>query len=481
MFEALAPEERRARVQGAGLDGQAAGRWLKALEAASLAEAPEDARLDADAAALRPIFTQGWALCAALPLKSKRSPPERAAGEAIVHTLAALCDRFCRAHRAAMYRRLTDEFRRPLRVDDLVYRAGELWPGLLPARAQIERERERMQADKDGLEIQQGVFLGHVMAEPRAGTHLIYSMLRPKPESLELLKTFRERGALDLGNVRVEIKGRVGHVINHNPRYLNAEDEETLGPQETAVDLVLLHPELQMGVLRGDFVEHPRYKGRRIFDAGLNLTKVYHGKIGYASFYILRDLGFVNKLFRGLATNGWRESLAGGDEPEETLEKPWVAAVEGFAIGGGCQLLLVVDYVIAEAGSYFNLPARKEGIIPGAANLRLGRFMGERLARQAIMFDKTFYVESPEARLLVNEVVPRERMDEAIAQAAENALMSGMVSAGGNRKALRVHSEPVDAFRRYMATYCAEQALCHLSPQLIANLEKNWSAQSKRL
>src|SRR5712691_7452265 len=92
------------------------------------------------------------------------------------------------------------------------------------------------------------------------------------------------------------------------------------------------------------------------------------------------------------------------DEVENTDEKPWIAAVEAFAIGGGCQLLLVMDYVIAEAGSYFNLPARKEGIIPGCANLRLPRFMGERLARQAIMFDRTFYVDGHEARTVVNEV-----------------------------------------------------------------------------
>ena len=140
-----------------------------------------------------------------------------------------------------------------------------------------------------------------------------------------------------------------------------------------------------------------------------------------------------------------------------------------------------MDYVIAEAGSYFNLPARKEGIIPGAANLRLPRFTGERMARQGIMFDRTFYVDSPEGRTLVNEVVPREHMDEAIQRAVDNALMSGMVSAGGNRKALRVQLEPLDMFRRYMATYCREQAFCHISDQLVSNLEKNWNAKSRKL
>ena len=43
-----------------------------------------------------------------------------------------------------------------------------------------------------------------------------------------------------------------------------------------------------------------------------------------------------------------------------------------------------MDYVVAAAGAYMTLPARKEGIIPGAANLRLPRFVGDRLARQAI-------------------------------------------------------------------------------------------------
>ena len=82
---------------------------------------------------------------------------------------------------------------------------------------------------------------------------------------------------------------------------------------------------------------------------------------------------------------------------EDRREKPWIAAVETFAIGGACQWLLVMDRVIAEPGSYFNLPARKEGIIPGCANLRLPRFVGERLTRQAIFFNRVFEADSPRA------------------------------------------------------------------------------------
>ena len=228
-------------------------------------------------------------------------------------------------------------------------------------------------------------------------------------------------------------------------------------------------------LLRGGLVDHPKYKGRRIFSAGINLTKIYHGKVSYL-FYIVRDLGLVNKLYRGLAQG---EHHPG--EPETTVEKPWMAVVDGFAIGGGCQLLLVVDHVIAESGAYFNLPARKEGIIPGAANLRLPRFMGEGLARQAILFDRTFSVDEPEGRTIVNEIHPPGELDAAVENAVANAVGSGMVSAAGNRKAIRVETEPLDKFRRYMATYAREQAYCHFSEQLTHNLEKHWKASSRRL
>ena len=277
----------------------------------------------------------------------------------------------------------------------------------------------------------------------------------------------------------METKGETGYLTLHNARYLNAEDDDTLGAQEIACDLILLHPGLRMGVLRGGPVDHPKYNGKRIFSAGINLTRIYQGKQSYL-FYLTREMGFLNKIYRGLGTATPVLELH-PEEPEQTLEKPWLAVVDSFAIGGGCQLLLVVDYVIAESGAYFSLPARKEGIIPGCANLRLPRFMGERLAREAIMFDRTFQVESPEARTLVNEIAPRERLDEAMEACVANAVGSGMVSAGGNRKAIRIQTEPLDTFRQYMSTYACEQAFCHLSEQLVHNLERHWNARERSL
>ncbi len=482
MIEVIPAGERQGRLQGVGLPKAEVHTFLQDLESLRLDD-PGDrrAKLGRDGPRLSHVCRQGQALLARLPLKSKRSAQEKAAGRAMVHLLADAGWRFFRLHRRAIYDALTGEASRPLRVDELAWKAAELLPAILPSRAELAEESQRLQMDKDGLEIQQGLFFAQLLSDREIGLHLCTSMLRPTAEAVERLAEFRRTGRIDLGAVRVEAKGETGYLYFHHPRYLNAEDDDTIGPQEVACDLILQHPDLRMGVLRGDPVEHPKYKGRRIFSAGINLTRIYQGKQSYL-FYLTRDLGFVNKMFRGLAAvDAHGRMQVRPDEPEQTVEKPWVAAVDTFAIGGGCQLLLVMDYVIAESGSYFNLPARKEGIIPGCANLRLPRFMGERMARQAIMFDKTFYADSLEGGTLVNEVHPRERMDEALERCVSNATGSGMVSAGGNRKAIRVQTEPLDTFRAYMATNAYEQAFCHLSEQLVHNLERHWNAKERRL
>ena len=474
MIEMITASERIKRLTAAGVGAEPAQRWSNALAATSFAEATP-AALAADAARVAPLFAQGWELLAAMPLRSKRSAAEKEAGQAIVHGMAQLCDRFTRTHRRGMVAQLTDNLTRPVRIDELLWEAARRWPGLLPSREAVAREAEHMQSDKDGLEINQGVFAGSLMGDPQCGRHILLSMLHPTAEARARLDDFVATGRADLGPVQVEVRGETGYLYFNNLKYLNAEDDEAQLPQEIGVDLILLHPRTRMGVLRGNAVTHPKYQGRRVFDSGINLTRIYHGKQSYL-FYLLRDLGMVNKIYRGLAGPDVFES-----EVESTLEIPWIAVVDTHAIGGGCQLLLVVDYVIAESGAYFNLPARKEGIIPGCANMRLPRFMGERMARQAIMFDKTFYVESADAHTLVNEVHARENLDEAVQRAVDNAIGSGMVSAGGNRKAMRVETEPLDKLRQYMATYATEQAFCHLSEQLTHNLERHWKARERKL
>ena len=186
-------------------------------------------------------------------------------------------------------------------------------------------------------------------------------------------------------------------------------------------------------------------------------------------------MGYENKMLRGIARNDASpDDLAGS-----TTEKPWIAAVETFAIGGGCQHLLVIDYVLATDDAYLTLPARKEGIIPAMANLRLPRFVGDRLARQAIMYGRRINCNSPEGRLICDEVVRADQMDDALIQVVDNLTNSGIVSAVGNRRQFRVGQEPLDLFRQYLALFAKEQAFCHFSGGLILNLERFWNAQSR--
>ncbi|MGH2896053.1 MAG: enoyl-CoA hydratase/isomerase family protein, partial [Solirubrobacteraceae bacterium] len=373
---------------------------------------------------------------------------------------------------AALYEELTDGLTRPLRLAELVYAAAERRPDLLPTRAQIDADRTHHQSDKAGLEIAQGDFIARVLADPRCGTHLITAMSQPLPEAQAALERFRRDASIDLGPMRVDRDGPVGLVTNQNHGCLNAEDDLSTRAMEIAIDLVLLDDAIEVGVLRGGPATHPKHAGRRIFGAGINLTHLYTGQISLIEFMLDRELGAITKMYRG---HGVRTDLPvelGG----EAREKPWVAVVESFAIGGACQWLLVMDRVVAQRGSYFNLPARKEGIIPGCANLRLPRLVGERAARQAIMFERAFDADTPEGRLIADEVVTDGEIDVALERSAAQLLSAGMTSLVANRRALRAAQEPLDQFRRYMSVYAAEQARCMYSPALIENLERNWQA-----
>ena len=364
-----------------------------------------------------------------------------------------------------VYDELTAARTRFLRVDELCRLATE--KGALPSAAP---DANLPLKEKKGLERAQGQFLAEILANPVAGTHLCHAMLLPRPEAKAHLATYQNTNELKLEGATLKRVGKASILTHSNPRYLNAEDEATLPGTELAVDVALLDPKTEVCVLRGDVVTHTKHAGRRLFGAGINLTHLYEGKIRYL-WYLIRDLGFVNKMYRGLATEN--------ESPEVfSTEKLWIAAVEGFAIGGHCQILLAMDYTIAANDAYLTLPARKEGIIPGAANLRLPRFVGDRIARQAILSELRIDCDSAPGRMICDEIVSPSALDEAISSTVEKLTSSGVVSAAGNRKAFRAGEEPLDAFRRYMAIYAREQADCHLSPALVANLERNWKKRA---
>ncbi|HEY2693756.1 MAG TPA: enoyl-CoA hydratase/isomerase family protein [Streptosporangiaceae bacterium] len=467
-------------LERAGLSPAAVAEWAASAPGPGLSF-----RAAADAEGV--FLTRGHELTRRLPGPAQGTADERAARAAIAETLNEAREIFLRAHAEDLYDALTDRCTKPLRLAELLPDAAAAVPGLVPTSAQLDAERTRMLPDKEGIEFAQGLLVGYVLAVPRTGRHLITAMLRPVPEAFERLGELRARGTVDLGPVRVTRRGRAGLLELVNPRHLNAEDDVTLAPTECAVDMILLDPDIEVGVIRGGPVDHPRYPGTRVFGSGLNLTRLYHGRIDFL-FFLERDLGYVHKIYRGITgveEGAWREADAGGPGgsvlAERTTEKLWVAAVERLAVGGACQLLHVVDHVIATRGSRLFLPARKEGIIPGASNLRLPRFVGDRAARQAILSGREWVAGQPDAALLCDEVVEPGEMDRALEARIDALTNSGLVNATANRSTIRAGQEPLDLFREYMAVFSVEQARCHLSPALVRNLEVHWNARGRSL
>jgi (3,5-dihydroxyphenyl)acetyl-CoA 1,2-dioxygenase len=458
-----------AQLKAVGLSDGDVDAWVRA-------EPGVTSEFAADSRRFSTYWRQSGALLGRLPQGGQRSDREREAGRTIAETAREARVRFLSRHGEAVYDALTEGRSRFVRLERLIAEAPRLVPGLVPDPQQIAAEDGLLQKDKAGLEIDQGLLVSALLRGERSGPHFCQAMLLPRPEAEELLPELARKGIVELAGASVERRGKASFVTLKNPRFLNAEDQTTIDGTEICVDLALLDPVTEIAVLRGAVVEHPKYKGRRVFGAGINLTHLYHGRIPF-SWYLQRDLGFVNKLYRGL-------SYADDAPPDEfggrTLEKPWVAAVETFAIGGHCQILLTVDYILAEQTAFLTLPARKEGIIPGAANMRLPRFTGDRLARQAIQYERRLDCDSPEGRLICDEIVATGTMDEAIERVVTGLTSSGVVSAASNRRAIRVTQEPLAAFRAYFSVYAREQAYCHFSPALIGNLERHWNAQNRK-
>lgn len=367
----------------------------------------------------------------------------------------ALRRRFLACHAEGLYRRLTDDFTIRIGLRDLVFAAAELCPGLVPTREQIARERSGLQRDKEGYEIDQGIFFHGLLRWQQVGTHLMETALQPTPRALELIGSFRSRGRLDLGSVLIERQGCAAHLTINNSYCLNAEDDRLVEDMETAVDLALLDDEVRVGVLRGGVMTHPRYAGRRVFSAGINLKALHAGQISFVDFLLRRELGYINKIVRGLLLNDEAALAPSFRIHQSPRGKPWIAVVESFAIGGGAQLLLVFDRVIAEEGSYFSLPAAQEGIIPGFANLRLGRFLGSRGSREVILYGRKISTYDRDAGLLFDESVSSEAMDAAIKRNVQQ-LSSPAVAA--NRHMLNLVDEPADAFLRYACEFALLQS-----------------------
>ncbi|MCX5536358.1 enoyl-CoA hydratase/isomerase family protein [Streptomyces sp. NBC_00006] len=384
--------------------------------------------------------------------QSAAQPPER---------MRALRSAFLDTHADAVYAELTADRTRRLRLSELAAAAADAFPGLVPTAAELAADRARAQAQKVGHEIDLGIFFCRILRSPRSGGHLVDALLHPTARALELLPEFTATGQADLGSVRLERREGAARLTMCRDDCLNAEDDRQVDDMETAVDLALLDPGVEICLLRGGEMTHPRYAGKRVFSSGINLKSLHAGDISLDNFLLRRELGYLHKIWRGIRVDD------GASWHSPARAKPWVAAVDSFAIGGGMQLLLVVDHVLAASDAYLSLPAAQEGIVPGVANLRLPRYTGPRLARQIILEGRRIQAADPEARLLVDEIHAPNELDRAVEDSLDR-LRGPAVAA--NRKMLNAAEEDIDVFRRYMAEFALEQSMRTHSADVIGKV-----------
>lgn len=384
------------------------------------------------------------------PLKSRTAEDVAAVGTARLaggDARRAFLDR----HVEAVYRRATDGLRLRLLLPELVERVAASVPGLVPGSALRMVEAARPLHEQEGYTIDLGIFVAAVLRDGPCGEHLQQTHLRPGAAAVGLLPELEGTGVLDLGPVLVAVRDNVATVTFRNDYCLNAEDDALAAAMEVAVDVVLLHPGVRVGVLRGGAMSHPKYAGRRVFSAGINLRHLRAGQIDFLGFLIGRELGYVSKLVHGLR-GAPSASRAGG--PAD-MDKPWIAVVDEFAIGGGMQIVLACDHVLLVDDAYLSLPAASEGIVPGAAPFRLQRLVGDRVARRLVLGGEAVRPGHEAMAGLVDENVAGGDVEPAVDRAA-GLLGSGPGSA--NAAMLAAGREDLAELRRFLATFADVQA-----------------------
>lgn len=197
-------------------------------------------------------------------------------------------------------------------------------------------------------------------------------------------------------NILVETRGKVGLIRLNRPKALNALNDQLMDELGNA----LLQFDADEGI--GCIVITGSEKA---FAAGAD--------IGAMANYTFMDV------YKGeYITRNW--------EQIRRIRKPVIAAVAGYALGGGCELAMMCDFIIAAENAKFGQPEIKLGTIPGAGGTqRLPRAVSKAKAMDMCLTARMMDAAEAERAGLVSRVVPAERvLDEALDAAATIASMS---------------------------------------------------------
>ena len=189
-------------------------------------------------------------------------------------------------------------------------------------------------------------------------------------------------------HILVEVEPPIATITLNRPKVLNALSPALVGEVAGALITLDANSEVRAAVLTG---------GPRVFAAGADISD-------------MADQGPVDQLLRD-QTGRWAP-LAG-------FKKPLIAAVNGYALGGGCEVALMCDLIIAGDGARFGQPEINLGIIPGAGGTqRWPRTAGKHVAMEVMLSGSPITAQRAYELGIVNKVVPAEMTIEVAKRTA---------------------------------------------------------------
>ncbi|APF38777.1 enoyl-CoA hydratase [Chelatococcus daeguensis] len=195
--------------------------------------------------------------------------------------------------------------------------------------------------------------------------------------------------------ILVETRGKVGLVTLNRPEALNALNSQLIGELNTALDGFEKDAGIGAIVITGS---------QKAFAAGADIKE-------------MQNLSYPETYLEDFITNWDRVA---------SRRKPIIAAVAGFALGGGCELAMMCDIIIAADTAKFGQPEIKLGVMPGAGGTqRLTRIIGKAKAMELCLTGRMMGAEEAERSGLVARIVPAaDLLDDALKTAATIADMS---------------------------------------------------------
>jgi len=196
--------------------------------------------------------------------------------------------------------------------------------------------------------------------------------------------------------VLVEIRGNVGLITLNRPTVHNALSDELTRALTAALDRLEADDTVGAMVLTGN---------DKAFAAGADIKE-------------MRQRSFTDVYLSDFVTTTW--------ERITRCRKPIIAAVAGYALGGGCELALMCDFILAAETARFGQPEITIGVLPGAgATQRLPRFVGKSKAMDMILTGRMIDAVEAERMGLVSRIIPAATLvDEAVATAQHIANFS---------------------------------------------------------